>query len=428
MGEVAIDLEHELRAGRERDPKTGDVRAAEPVLPFAVQHVHVGQLAREPIRDLPGAVRRGVIDDQHAVVRPEHLAERAHHRLDVVALVVGRQADGGPHLPIIAVSGIDSAEKRRDRGPARAARRPERARERGVLQGARLPSRRDENPRDRRPRRPVGARGQGEEPRGDRQDDRGEDRRGGRDRGDGRAYAAQGDRPGRGRQVHAPSRSRPEDGPPDLEGARRDDARGAESGRGAGAPAGARRTRGEERGEDPQGARRGATGSARVAPPAWRWTAGRACGRRGSARPSRRGQGLRGRLRAPPPRDVPRPRRDRDLDRRARASRALHEDALGCKRGSQGRHEGDRDRERRPSLRPARRPAGVVRQSPAALHRLEGPQRRPARGRSSPRPVGLGVLRHEHGDGRGVHGCGRGRALCPPRLRVHPTGVAREQR
>ena len=41
----------------------------------------------------------------------------------------------------------------------------------------------------------------------------------------------------------------------------------------------------------------------------------------------------------------------------------------------------------------ARRAAGVVRQPAAALHRLEGPQRRAARGRGSARALGLGVRR-----------------------------------
>ena len=47
---------------------------------------------------------------------------------------------------------------------------------------------------------------------------------------------------------------------------------------------------------------------------------------------SRGREGLGGRLGAPPPRDVPRPRRDRDLDRRARADRALHEPDRGRRR------------------------------------------------------------------------------------------------
>ena len=47
---------------------------------------------------------------------------------------------------------------------------------------------------------------------------------------------------------------------------------------------------------------------------------------------------------------------------------------------AQRRHEGDRRRPGRPALRPPRRPARVVRQPAPALHRLEGPQRRAARG------------------------------------------------
>ena len=54
------------------------------------------ELGREPVGDLAGAVGRAVVDDEHAVAgRVEHLAERAHERLDVLALVVGRHADDG---------------------------------------------------------------------------------------------------------------------------------------------------------------------------------------------------------------------------------------------------------------------------------------------------------------------------------------------
>ena len=60
---------------------------------------------------------------------------------------------------------------------------------------------------------------------------------------------------------------------------------------------GARR---EERGEDPEGARRGAEGPARVAAAARRRAALPAPARRGAARASGGGQGLRGRLGAPP--------------------------------------------------------------------------------------------------------------------------------
>src|SRR5207248_8873756 len=76
----------------------GEVRRAQPLLPFAVQHIDVVELARQRIRELARAVRRVVVDDQHA----DTLArEGAQHRLDVLALVVRGQAnDDGGHLRI----------------------------------------------------------------------------------------------------------------------------------------------------------------------------------------------------------------------------------------------------------------------------------------------------------------------------------------
>ena len=94
----------------------------------------------------------------------------------------------------------------------------------------------------------------------------------------------------------------------------------------------------------------------------------------------------------------------------------------------EGRDEGDRAHERGPPARPPRRPAGELRQPAPALHRLEGAQRRAARGRRPARLQRLRVLGHEHGDRRGVHGRRRGGALRAPRLRVHPARAARERR
>ena len=87
----------------------------------------------------------------------------------------------------------------------------------------------------------------------------------------------------------------------------------------------------------------------------------------------------------------------RDLDLIATATDApalidaFCEAAVGRRGRRAGRHEGDRGRPGRPSLRPPRRPARVLREPAAALHRLEGPQRRAARGGGPPGPLGLGV-------------------------------------
>src|SRR5207249_1054132 len=82
---------------RQGAPEAGEVRRPETLLPRAVQDVDEAKLRRKPVGDLAGAVGRVVVDDEHAVVRPEHLAERAEHRLEVLLLVVGRQADDRAH-------------------------------------------------------------------------------------------------------------------------------------------------------------------------------------------------------------------------------------------------------------------------------------------------------------------------------------------
>ena len=110
------------------------------------------------------------------------------------------------------------------------------------------------------------------------------------------------------------------------------------------------------------------------------------------------------------------------------ADRALRRAAVGRRGRGARRHEGDGRLARRAPLRPARRAAGVVRQPPPALHRLEGPQRRDARGRGAARALDLGVRRHERRDRRGLPERRRGRGLRAPRLPADPAGAARERR
>ena len=64
-------------------------------------------------------------------------------------------------------------------------------------------------------------------------------------------------------------------------------------------------------------------------------------------------------------------------------------------------------------LRPARRAAGELRQPAAALHRLEAPQRRAARGRRAARLLDLRVLGHRRRDRRGASLRDRGRRSTP---------------
>jgi len=92
--EVAVHLQDELSIAREHPIEAREVRAADPLLRRAVEDVEPRKLPCEAVGDLARAVGRSVVDDEHAIAaRVEHVAERAHERLDVVPLVVGRDAD-----------------------------------------------------------------------------------------------------------------------------------------------------------------------------------------------------------------------------------------------------------------------------------------------------------------------------------------------
>jgi hypothetical protein len=93
--EVAVHLQDELGAVGQGAAESVQVGAAEALLARPVEHVHPVELGREAIRDLAGPVRRAVVDYEHAIVGAEYLAERPDHRLEVLALVVRGQADGG---------------------------------------------------------------------------------------------------------------------------------------------------------------------------------------------------------------------------------------------------------------------------------------------------------------------------------------------
>jgi hypothetical protein len=97
VGEVTVHLEHELGAVGERTAEAGEVGRPEALFARPVEDVDEGKLRCEPVGDLAGAVGRAVVDDEHAVLRPKHRAERVHHRLEVLLLVVGGQADRCAH-------------------------------------------------------------------------------------------------------------------------------------------------------------------------------------------------------------------------------------------------------------------------------------------------------------------------------------------
>ena len=104
MREVAVDLDDQLRALIEGPGEAGEVGRAEAALAGSVEYLHPGVLARQTIGDLTRAVGRAVVDHEHATwpLEPaEHASERVHHPLDVLALVVGGEADH-QHRPMIA--------------------------------------------------------------------------------------------------------------------------------------------------------------------------------------------------------------------------------------------------------------------------------------------------------------------------------------
>ncbi len=104
VGEVAVDLEHELGPRRQGPAEPRDVGGPKALLGGAMQHVDPGQLGRERIGDRAGAVGRVVVDHENAVAGGiEHSAECPHHRLQVLALVVRGETDQSPHPAILPI-------------------------------------------------------------------------------------------------------------------------------------------------------------------------------------------------------------------------------------------------------------------------------------------------------------------------------------
>ena len=68
VGKVAVHLEDPLRAHLQRAVEPGEVGGAEALLPLPVQHVDALVGAGEAVRDLPGPVRRVVVDNEHVQV------------------------------------------------------------------------------------------------------------------------------------------------------------------------------------------------------------------------------------------------------------------------------------------------------------------------------------------------------------------------
>ena len=408
MREVAVHLQDHVGSVGQRLAEPGQVRGAEPLLPRPVQHGDVGELRGEPVGDLarcrPASCRR-------SRARGRRARRGAHHRAR------GSRARcrwGGRRSParraISSRRGDDAAAERGRRRPARPAGRPAGARRRGQLSRDRLPAR---APRVREtPRRSPSSRSTaGEGAARDRQDDRGEDRPDRRGRRDPRAHEAQGRVPPRSSLFTRLPGLGPEERAQiwqELGITTLDELQAAAEAQQLRDAARARR---EDRGERPQGARRaGRPPTSRGA----RCSAGR-CRRcrpspqvLRSIRPPIRS---RGRQRAAPPGDRPRPRHHRHRDRPDALIEYFTKLAWVAEVAAKGDDEGDGRLARRPPLRPARRPARELRQPAPALHRLEGPQRRAARGRRAAEALGLRVRRSDVETGEVAHVRERGGAL-----------------
>ena len=397
--EVAVHLEHELGAVGERAAEAGDVGGAEALL--APRWRTPTKASSAASRSASSPVPSGEASSITSTRSPSRstVAERAHHRLEVLELVVGREADGRAHRRRRAYDRLTWRAERLPRNDELAAQF-ELLADLMELEGAdgfRIAAYRRAAARIRETGSSVAQLAL-----------------------DGRAKELQGigktieqkivevvedgeihaltkrkaEVPEEVATLHAPARARPEDGPPDLEGARDHDRRRAARGRRGGAAPRPRRARRRDRRRRSSRRSRKPRGGRGPAARAARHDAAEAArGRRGARGASGRRSGLDRRLGPPLPRDGARPRPDRDRDRPAGAPRRVLRAAAGWSRSPPRGHEGDRDRPGRPPLRPPRRPAGGLRQPAPALHRLEGPQRRAARGGGAARALGLRVRR-----------------------------------
>ena len=357
------------------------------------------ELGGEPVGELAGAVGRGVVDHEHAVAVAQHArrARAASPRGSRARCRSAGRRSRASAPPIIATM-------------ADLPRNDELAAQFDLLadlmelEGAdafRIGAYRKAAARIRETPTSVAQLaldGQGEGAAGDRQDDRGEDRRGRRRRRDPRADEAQGGGAGRGGDLHAAARG----------SARR---RRGGSGRSSGSRPSTSCGRPPRRsscavspGSAPGPRRRSSTALAK--PQA---AEGPHRALLGTTLPKLRA--VVDELRAHPAavevsiagsaRRFRETVRDLDLIATATDPPALIEHFCSLpwvvEVAAKG-DEGDRRLAGRAPLRPARRPARVLRQPAAALHRLEGPQRRAARGGGPARLLGLRVRDHRGRD------------------------------
>ena len=98
--EVGVHYDHDLGAAVQRVLEAREVRAPQPTLALTVKHLHRGQRRGELVGNLPGPVRRGVVDDQQPMLAGRAALELALHRsgdpFDVSGLVERGDSDPDP--------------------------------------------------------------------------------------------------------------------------------------------------------------------------------------------------------------------------------------------------------------------------------------------------------------------------------------------
>jgi DNA polymerase (family 10) len=104
VGKVAVHLEDEVGAQVKGAAKPVEICRPEPFLAHPMEHLDAPALGGQPVGDLAGSVGGVVIDDEHHVACAEHVLERSDHRFEVLALVVGREADTDHALIIDAMA------------------------------------------------------------------------------------------------------------------------------------------------------------------------------------------------------------------------------------------------------------------------------------------------------------------------------------
>ncbi len=92
MGEVAVHLDDEVGAVRQRPAKSIDVGPSQATRPRAMEHVQPTRpLGGQLVGDATGAVGRLVIHDQDVQARKAQIEQGLRHGHHVLGLVVGGQ-------------------------------------------------------------------------------------------------------------------------------------------------------------------------------------------------------------------------------------------------------------------------------------------------------------------------------------------------